>query len=195
MRGDLLNLFDLILLVIIMKRLLSYLTRFSKKECEKGRSVQPSFKRWQPFRSFIGGLIAISCLGILSKLSSYSLIVAPFGASTVLLFGVPNSPLAQPRNLVFGNLLGAISAVLSVFFLGTSPLSSGIAVGMAIALGQAFRCLHPPAGAVALLGVLLKASPIFILIPVFSGSLILLGIAYTFHRIQNKERIYPLHWL
>ena len=74
-------------------------------------------------------------------------------------------------------------------------MSSGIAVGLAIALGQAFRCLHPPAGAVALLGVLLKASPTFILIPVLSGSLILLGIALVFHRFQRREKSYPLHWL
>ena len=178
-----------------MKLLLSSLIRLSKKELLKGGSHQPSFKRWQPFRSFIGGLIAISCLGIISNLSNYSLLIAPFGASTVLLFGVPNSPLAQPRNLVFGNLIGGISAVLCVFFLGSSPLASGIAVGLAIALGQAFRCLHPPAGAVALLGVLLKASPIFILIPVLSGSLILLGIAFSFHYFQNNKQSYPLHWL
>ena len=178
-----------------MKRLLSSLIIFSKKELVKGRSTQPSFKRWQQFRSFIGGLIAISCLGILTNLSSYSLLIAPFGASTVLLFGAPNSPLAQPRNLVFGNLIGAISAVLCVFFLGASPLACGLAVGLAIALGQAFRCLHPPAGAVALLGVLLKASPIFVLIPVLSGSLILLGIAFSFHRFQKREQSYPLHWL
>ena len=82
-----------------------------------------------------------------------------------------------------------------MLFLGTSPLASGIAVGLAIALGQFFRCLHPPAGAGALLDVLLKASPIFILIPVFSGSLILLGIAFTFHRLQETEQPYPLHWL
>ena len=115
-----------------------------------------------PLRSFIGGLIAISCLGILSNLSTYSLLIAPFGASTVFLFGAPNSPLAQPRNLVFGNLIGAISAVFCVFFLVSSPLVSGMAVGLAFALGQALRCLHPPAGAVALLGVLLEASPILI---------------------------------
>ena len=70
-----------------------------------------------------------------------------------------------------------------------------MAVGLAIALGQAFRCLHPPAGAVALLGVLLKASPIFILIPVLFGSLILLGIAFAFHNFQKREQSYPLHWL
>ena len=74
-------------------------------------------------------------------------------------------------------------------------MASGIAVGLAIALGQAFRCLHPPAGAVALLGVLLKASPIFILIPVLFGSLILLGIAFGFHNLKKREQSYPLHWL
>ena len=178
-----------------MKRLLSSLIRFSNKEHLKGRSIQPRFNRWQSFRSFIGGLIAISCLGIISNLSNYSLLIAPFGASTVLLFGVPNSPLAQPRNLIFGNLIGAISAVLCVFFLGSSPLVSGIAVGLAISLGQAFRCLHPPAGAVALLGVLLKASPIFILIPVLSGSLILFGIAFGFNNFRCNKQSYPLHWL
>jgi len=177
-----------------MKDLLSSLIRFSQKELIKGRHTQPSFKRWQSFSSFIGGLIAISCLGILSNLSSYPLLIAPFGASTVLLFGAPNSPLAQPRNLVFGNLIGAISAVLCVFLLGSSSLTSGIAVGLAIVLGQAFRCLHPPAGAVALLGVLLKASPIFILIPVLSGSLILLGIAFCFHSFSKRKQSYPLHW-
>ena len=178
-----------------MKRLLSSLIRFSQKELLKGRSTQPSFTRWESFRSFVGGLIAISCLGILSNLSTYSLLIAPFGASTVLLFGAPNSPLAQPRNLVIGNLIGAISAVLCVFFFGSSPLASGIAVGLAIALGQVFRCLHPPAGAVALLGVLHKASPIFILIPVLFGSLILLGIAFGFHNFQKREQSYPIHWL
>jgi len=178
-----------------MKDILSSLIRFSQKELVKGRSTQPSSQRWHLFRSFTGGLIAISCLGIVSNLSSYPLLIAPFGASTVLLFGAPNSPLAQPRNLIFGNLVGAISAVLCVFLLGASSLSSGIAVGLTIALGQAFRCLHPPAGAVALLGVLLKASPIFIFIPVLSGSLILLVIALVFHRFLKREQSYPLHWL
>ena len=177
----------------MMKGILSSLIKFSQKELVKGRSTQQSFKRWQMIRSFIGGLIAISCLGLLSNLSPYPLLIAPFGASTVLLFGTPNSPLAQPKNLIFGNLLGAISAVICVFLLGSSSLTSGIAVGLTIALGQAFRCLHPPAGAVALLGVLLKATPIFIFIPVLSSSLILLGIALGFHRFQKRGQSYPLH--
>ena len=178
-----------------MKRILSSLIKFRQKEILKVLSVQPNFQKWQLFHSFIGGLIAISCLGIISNLSNYSFLIAPFGASTVLLFGAPNSPLAQPRNLIIGNLIGAISAVICVFLLGPSPIACGIAVGLTISLGQAFRCLHPPAGAVALLGVLLKASPIFILIPVLSGSLILLSIAFIFNHFQKKEQSYPLHWL
>ena len=111
------------------------------------------------------------------------------------MFGAPNSPLAQPRNLVFGNLLGAASAVIFVAFLGTSPVVSGFGFASAIALGQRFRCLHPPAGAVALLGVLSNASPLFILLPVLTGSFLLLFIAVVFHSISINKADYPLHWL
>ena len=166
-----------------------------RQERNKGRSIQPVFQKWQPFKAFVGGVIAITFLGILSNWSGCELLVAPFEASTVLLFGAPKSPLAQPRNLIFGNLLGAVSAVTFVFFLGSSPLISGFAVALAIALGQSFRCLHPPAGAVALLGVLSNASPLFVFIPVLSGSLLLLVIAVVFHRISINESDYPLHWL
>ena len=166
-----------------------------RQERNKGRSIQPVFQKWQPFKAFVGGFIAISFLGILSDWSGYELLVAPFGASTVLLFGAPKSPLAQPRNLIFGNLLGAVSAVTFVAFLGTSPLVIGVAVASAIFLGQSFRCLHPPAGAVALLGVLSNAPPLFIFIPVLSGSLILLVIALVFHRIFINGSEYPFHWL
>lgn len=96
--------------------------------------------------------------------------VAPLGASTVLLFGHPRSPLAQPRNLVVGNTLGALVSVACVATLGGEPWVMGLAVGLTIALGQALRCLHPPAGAVALLAVL-------------------------FSRLRGDRQPYPQHWL
>jgi len=99
--------------------------------------------------------------------------MAPFGASAVLLFGVEESPLAQPRNLIMGNLFGGISAVFSFNYFGNTSFSCGLAVAIAIALGQLFRCLHPPAGAVALLGVISKAKLNFVLSPVLLGSLVL----------------------
>lgn len=134
-------------------------------------------------------------LGAISVWSHYPLVVAPFGASTVLLFGHPQSPLSQPRNIVLGNVMAAVVSTASVFWLGHSFWVMGLAVGLTIALGQAFRCLHPPAGAVALLGVLLNASPAFVLTPIFSGSVLLVMIAVTYHRIRPSSGRYPHHWL
>lgn len=71
----------------------------------------------------------------------------------------------------------------------------GMAVGLAIAAGQWLRCLHPPAGAVALLGVLLHASLLFVLTPVLSGSILLVLIAFLFHRLIPATGPYPHHWL
>ncbi len=102
--------------------------------------------------------------------------VAPFGASAVLLFGHSGSPLAQPRNLVAGNTLGALVSVSCVALLGDAPWVMGLAVGLTIALGQRLRCLHPPAGAVALLGVLL------VLVVLFSW-------------LRGDAELYPHHWL
>ena len=121
--------------------------------------------------------------------------IAPFGASTVLLFGVEKSPLAQPRNLIMGNFLGGISAVISFNCFGNNYFSCGLAVAIAIALGQLFRCLHPPAGAVALLGVISNANLNFILFPVLIGSLILVMWGIIFNRISNKKSTYPVHWI
>ncbi len=145
--------------------------------------------------SLFGGLVAISSLGAISAWSHYPLVVAPFGASTVLLFGHPNSPLAQPRNIIFGNAIGALVSVLAVAWLGHSFWVMGLAVGLTIALGQRFRCLHPPAGAVALLGVLLKVPLGFVLSPVLSGSVLLILIAVVYHRIRPSSGVYPHHWL
>ena len=94
-----------------------------------------------------------------------------------------------------GNLLGAISAVFSVSFLGNNSFSCGIAVAIAIALGQLFRCLHPPSGAVALLGVITNANLYYILSPVFLGSLVLVVWGVIFNRIFNKYSKYPVHWI
>lgn len=145
--------------------------------------------------SWLGGLVAIASLGAISAWSHYPLVVAPFGASTVLLFGHPSSPLAQPRNVVLGNAIGALVSALAVAWLGHSFWVMGLAVGLTIALSQWFRCLHPPAGAVALLGVLLKVSLGFVLSPVLAGSVLLVLIAFVYHRIRPSSGLYPHHWL
>ena len=164
-------------------------------ERARGRAYQPRFQHHEVLASWLGGLLAISALGLISSWSHYPLVVAPFGASTVLLFGHPGSPLAQPRNIVMGNTLAAAISVSCVALLGTGAWVMGLAVGLTIALGQRLRCLHPPAGAVALLGVLLAAQPRFVLMPVLSGSLLLTAMAVLFSRLHQGAERYPRHWL
>lgn len=162
---------------------------------KRGRAYQPRFDHPHVLASWLGGLLAITALGWISSWGHYPLVVAPFGASTVLLFGHPASPLAQPRNIVMGNTLGALVSVVCVAELGQEPWVMGLAVGATIALGQWLRCLHPPAGAVALLGVLLQAKPLFVVMPVLTGSVLLTLMAVLFSTLWPGDHPYPHHWL
>lgn len=161
---------------------------------KRGLAFQPRFAHHQVLASWLGGLLAITGLGLISSWSHSPLVVAPFGASTVLLFGHPSSPLAQPRNLVLGNTVAAVVSVICVALFGNAPWVMGLAVGVTIALGQQLRCLHPPAGAVALLGVLLQAKPAFVLLPVFGGSVLLTLMAVLFSSLWPGDSRYPHHW-
>ncbi|KEF42908.1 MAG: HPP family protein [Cyanobium sp. CACIAM 14] len=162
---------------------------------ERGRAFQPRFGSGEIVAAWLGGALAISLLGLISAWSHHPLVAAPLGASTVLLFGAPASPLAQPRNIVLGNTLGAVVSTSCVAWLGQAPWVMGLAVGLTIGLSQRLRCLHPPAGAVALLGVLLKAEPSFVLSPILVGSMLLVLIAVLFHRLRPDSGPYPHHWL
>lgn len=91
---------------------LQRIQRVVQAQRRRGRAFQPRFSSRHVLASWLGALVAISILGLISLWSGYGLVVAPFGASSVLLFGHPESPLAQPRNLVLGNTLAALIAIL-----------------------------------------------------------------------------------
>ncbi|GGD84391.1 HPP family protein [Croceicoccus mobilis] len=103
------------------------------------------------------GLVAIVLLGTNS--AALPVLVAPLGASAVLVFAVPASPLAQPRSVIGGNLLSAAIGLTLGHAIGEPMLAAGLAVGIAIAAMSVTRCLHPPGGACALLCALGAAGP------------------------------------
>jgi hypothetical protein len=152
---------------------------------------QPRFTLNQILFSYIGSFLGIAVLAYLSLGSGYPLIAAPFGAAAVLVFAVPSSPLAQPRNLIFGNFLGAIVSVVMVFLFGSEPWVMALAVATAIKLMQLTKTLHPPGGAVALVGVMSKAEFSFIFTPVLVGSIVLLFCTIGFNNLM-PGRSYPL---
>ena len=167
----------------------------ARRERRRGRRYQPRFRLDQVGVTSVAALAAVLLLGLLSLWSGQVLIVAPLGASCVLLFGYPASPLAQPRNIVLGNWLGALVGVALVSTAGQGPLVLALAVGLTILLGQQLRCLHPPAGGMAFLAVYLKVGWGFLLFPVLSGSLFLVLLAWSFSRWVPGASPYPQHWL
>ena len=166
-----------------------------RRERRRGRRYQPRFRLNQIGVTSLAALCAVLLLGLLTLWSGQLLIVAPLGASCVLLFGYPASPLAQPRNIVLGNLLGALVGVLLVTTAGQGPAVLALAVGLTILLGQQLRCLHPPAGGMAFLAVYLKVAWGFLLFPVVSGSMLLVLLAWAFSRWVPGASPYPQHWL
>jgi len=149
-------------------------------------------ERW---RAAIGALLGVLLTGILCQWlmvanGTTPWLVAPIGASAVLVFCLPASPFAQPWSVVGGNTVSALAGIACVQLLGVSPWSAAIAVGAAITLMFALRCLHPPGGACALLMVMVGMHDAsFALHPVLVNStlLMLAGVAYN----RATGRPYP----
>ncbi|PSB05208.1 HPP family protein [Merismopedia glauca] len=161
---------------------------------KRGSIHQPKFSGQQLLLSYTGSFLAIATLAYLSASTSYPIVAAPFGATAVLVFAMPESPLSQPRNIIGGNCLGAVCAIASVQFFGTEPWVIALAVATAIQVMQVTKTLHPPGGAVALVGVMSQADWHFLIAPALAGSIAIVVCTYYFNNFIAK-RPYPKHWL
>ncbi|MVA24738.1 HPP family protein [Agrobacterium vitis] len=155
------------------------------------------FHRHQPFSSFtkallagFGGCLAIGILSFLTTHTGYALMMAPFGASCVLLFSLPNSPLSQPMNVFFGHLASALVGLLCATLLPDIWWAVALAVGGAISVMALLRITHPPAGADPIVVFAAHASWQFLFMPVALGSLLLIACAVLFHRSHGQA--YPM---
>ncbi|MFL6547843.1 MAG: HPP family protein [Povalibacter sp.] len=158
-----------------------------------------STERW---RGIVGAAVGIAITAVLSRLfvdptMALPWLVAPLGASAVLVFAVPASPLAQPWSVVGGNTLSALVGIACARWIGDPALAASIAVAGAIALMLVTRSLHPPGGAMALFAVLSHAThPAFAIFPALTNSLLLVfaGVAYNsatgrrYPHVQLQER-------
>jgi CBS-domain-containing membrane protein len=139
-------------------------------------------------------------LAVLTEGGNHLPLIGSLGASAVLVYGAPRSPLAQPRNLVGGHLVSALVGVLCQQLLGHLPALAGpLAVATAIALMQVTKTLHPPGGATALIAVagseqIHRLGFLYVLAPVGLGALILLLVALLVNNIPSTRR-YPEFWL
>ena len=154
---------------------------------------------WSWVGAFLGIAAVAYCNFKFLSQTDLIMIIGSFGASAVLIYGAIKSPLAQPRNLVGGHMLSAITGVASYQLLFFSPwLASAVAVATAIAIMHATKTLHPPGGATALIAVIGSQKIhalgyLYVFVPAGLGAVIMLIVALIVNNIA-KSRKYPEFW-
>ncbi|WP_345991690.1 HPP family protein [Sulfurimonas sp. HSL-1716] len=157
--------------------------------------------------SWLGAFMGIYLVSILSRLTHFNLLnsmflVGSFGASAVLIYGVPQADLSQPRNLVGGHVISAFIGVTIYRYLSLDVAVLGaLAVSLSIVAMHFARMLHPPGGATALIAVTGSAQVhstgyLFVLSPIATGAFILLTVALFVNNLSgNPKRHYPRYWI
>ncbi|NBD24704.1 HPP family protein [Paenibacillus glycinis] len=141
----------------------------------------------------IGGFAVIGLLALLSDLTPCIWMMAPFGATCVLAFGVWDAPLSQPRNIVGGHLISTLVGLTCCHLFGQSNWVLAIAVGLAIGLMMLTKTTHPPAGADPLVVILSGSGWSFLVAPVLIGSALIVLVAVILNNL-DKNRRYPTFW-
>ncbi|BAU22874.1 membrane protein [Caldimicrobium thiodismutans] len=167
-----------------------------------GAKSPPRVSLLEVFWSFVGSFLGIGLVAFIHSFyvepRGLFLVIASYGASAVLIYGAPHSPLAQPRNLLGGHLLsgfvGALIAKLVPFYF----LACALSVSLAIVVMHLTKTLHPPGGATALFAVIggekvQRLGLIYALFPVLTGAILMLIIALLVNNL-SKVRRYPEYW-
>ena len=153
-------------------------------------------------RACVGALLGIVITSIFTywlvgTSSAFPILMAPIGASAVLLFAVPASPLAQPWSILGGNLIAAVIGVTAAILIKDTVLAAALALSVSIACMFALRCLHPPSGAVAMSAVLGDSAIhglgyYFVVFPVGINSLLLLIVALAYNNATRRTYPHPI---
>ncbi|OUX32282.1 MAG: hypothetical protein CBE28_01675 [Pelagibacteraceae bacterium TMED268] len=147
----------------------------------------------QSITSAVFSAITIGILTSLTYKTEYGVfLIASFGSSMVLLYGYPESPFAQPKNIFFGHLL---TAIVGIIFLNLVPfplyILIPIAVGTGVGLMIFLNVTHPPAGGNPIIVIMGSVSLDYIINPIIVGSLIILFFGIVLNRLILKKK-YPL---
>lgn len=156
---------------------------------------QPAIPVREVWLSLWGAFLGVGFTALLAYLWKCPMLLGPFGASAVLIYGAYKAPLAQPRNVLLGHFLAACIGVTVHDFFGTAFWSIALGVSLALVLMTVTYSIHPPAGATAYVAVQtggLGAGYMYILNPVILGAFILVLIGVVFNKMGKRD--YPTHW-
>lgn len=143
--------------------------------------------------AWMGGAVAIAVVAYGSTLAHSPLVVGSFGATCVLLFGFPDSPFSQPRNVIGGHFLASLVGLLFLYFVGPQWWSMALAAASGIAIMQLTRTVHPPAGSNPVIVMLTAPHWQFLITPTLAGAVLLVIVALFFNNLR-EGRSYPKYW-
>jgi CBS-domain-containing membrane protein len=136
----------------------------------------------------IGAFAAIFLLFLFENTMGLALLMAPFGASCVIVFALPDSPLAKPRNVIGGHLISTLTGLTFLHVFGHHAWTMAAAVALSIFFMQLTKTIHPPAGADPLVVILAGAGWSFLLTPVLAGSLLLVGLSAAYRLLLRSSQ-------
>ncbi len=147
-------------------------------------------------KALLAGFFSAFTIGILTILTYKSalglFLAGSFGSSMVLLFGFPENPFAQPKNVFFGHLITALVGVVFVNLI-TLPIyiNIALAVGVGIFLMILLNIVHPPAGGNPIMVIIGSVSYDYLILPIMSGCIIIISLAILINKFILKKK-YPL---
>ena len=154
-------------------------------------------------KSVLAGFFSTATIGALTLLTYKTefgvFLIASFGSSMVLLFGYPESPFAQPKNVLFGHFLCTLIGIIFVTLFKITQdrtiffLTIGIAVGFSVMLMMALKITHPPAGGNTIVVMLTQNSFQFLIFPIMVGAITIIIGGVIYNRFILKKN-YPLKW-
>jgi CBS-domain-containing membrane protein len=140
----------------------------------------------------IGGVIAIALVAGLSDAVDELFVIGSFGATCVLVFGFPDAPFSQPRNVVAGHFLCTLTGLVFLE-IDSSWWTAALAVGVAIIVMMATRTVHPPAGSNPVIVVLGAPGWDFLFLPTLFGAVLIVMVALVYLNLTRESR-YPAYW-
>jgi CBS-domain-containing membrane protein len=160
----------------------------------EGSAASVAMPSWKNVSlAWLGGVLAIGAIAQVGNVLSLPLILGSFGASCVLVFGFPDLPFSQPRNVVAGHFLSSLIGLSFLALLGPQWWSLALAVGTAIAAMMLTRTVHPPAGSNPVIVFLAQPAWGFLWFPTLTGALLLVLVALLYNNLA-RPTAYPKYW-
>ncbi len=148
------------------------------------------------YASIIGACIAMLCASFFSNhilvAEQFPMVLASTGASAMLVFGIPHSPVSKPWPLVGGHIISAFIGISAYYMIANPIIASSVAIGAAMLAMHKTNSMHPPGGATAVTAVIGGSSVhelgyYFVVVPVFFNSIILLSFAMAVASFREKN--------